>query len=86
MAGVDAVIAARVAGLPAPIDGVSTVIHDADEVEELVRYARSLGFRGKLCVHPAQLAPTARGLAPTEDEITWAHQVLQAGKASDAPS
>jgi citrate lyase subunit beta / citryl-CoA lyase len=76
------VLASRVAGLPAPIDGVTTVIHDADVVEESARYARSLGFGGRFCIHPAQLGPTARGLGPDEDEIAWARQVLQAAEGS----
>jgi citrate lyase subunit beta / citryl-CoA lyase len=76
------VLASRVAGLPPPIDGVTTVIHDAETVEESARYARSLGFRGRFCIHPAQLGPTARGLAPDEDEIAWARQVLGAAEGS----
>lgn len=76
------VLASRVAGLPAPIDGVTTVIDDADAVTTAARYARSLGFRGKLCIHPAQIAPTARGLAPSEDEIAWARAVLRAAEGS----
>ncbi|MGK3207818.1 HpcH/HpaI aldolase/citrate lyase family protein [Amycolatopsis sp. MEPSY49] len=76
------VLASRVAGLPAPIDGVTTVIHDADEVTAAARYARSLGFGGKLCIHPAQLAPATRGLAPSADDIAWAREVLQAADGS----
>ncbi|MDS0135942.1 MULTISPECIES: CoA ester lyase [unclassified Amycolatopsis] len=76
------VLASRVAGLPAPIDGVTTVIDDADAVTTAARYARSLGFRGKLCIHPAQIAPTGRGLAPSEDEIAWARAVLRAAEGS----
>jgi citrate lyase subunit beta/citryl-CoA lyase len=76
------VLASRVAGLPAPIDGVSTVIHDADVVEESARRSRGLGFRGKLCVHPAQIGPTARGLGHSEDEIAWAREVLHAAEGS----
>ncbi|MBB4689287.1 HpcH/HpaI aldolase/citrate lyase family protein [Amycolatopsis jiangsuensis] len=76
------VLASRVAGLPAPIDGPSTVVHDADAVTASARYARSLGFRGKLCIHPAQIEPTARGLAPSTDEIAWAREVLRAADGS----
>jgi citrate lyase subunit beta/citryl-CoA lyase len=76
------VLASRVAGLPAPIDGVTTVIDDADAVTTAARHARSLGFRGKLCIHPAQIAPTARGLASSADEIAWARAVLQAAEGS----
>ncbi|MEV4143555.1 CoA ester lyase [Amycolatopsis sp. NPDC049691] len=76
------VLASRVAGLPAPIDGVTTVTDDADAVTAAARYARSLGFRGKLCIHPAQVGPTARGLAPGEEEIAWAREVLHAADGS----
>ncbi|MFD2416447.1 HpcH/HpaI aldolase/citrate lyase family protein [Amycolatopsis pigmentata] len=76
------VLASRVAGLPAPIDGVSTVIDDAEAVEKSARRSRSLGFRGKLCIHPAQLAPARRGLAHSEEEIAWARAVLDAAEGS----
>ncbi|MFJ7217414.1 HpcH/HpaI aldolase/citrate lyase family protein [Amycolatopsis sp. NPDC098790] len=76
------VLASRVAGLPAPIDGVTTVIHDADAVTTAARYVRSLGFGGKLCIHPAQVAPAARGLAHSEGEIAWAREVLQTAEGS----
>lgn len=76
------VLASRVARLPAPIDGVSTVIHDADAVEQAARRSRSLGFRGKLCIHPAQIVPTARGLTHSEDEVVWAREVLLAAEKS----
>jgi citrate lyase subunit beta/citryl-CoA lyase len=72
------VLASRVAGLPAPIDGVSTDIRDAGAVEESARRARHLGFRGKLCIHPDQLGPARRGLAYSEREIAWAYGVLEA--------
>jgi citrate lyase subunit beta/citryl-CoA lyase len=76
------VLASRVAGLPAPIDGVSTVIHDGNAVAESARRSRSLGFRGKFCIHPAQLGPTVRGLAHSADEISWARDVLRAAEGS----
>jgi citrate lyase subunit beta / citryl-CoA lyase len=76
------VLASRVAGLPAPIDGVSTVVHDADVVAASARRSRSLGLHGKLCIHPAQIGPTARGLAHSEQEITWARDVLHAAEGS----
>ncbi len=76
------VLASRVAGLPPPVDGASTVIHDAAGVEDLARRSRTLGFRGKLCVHPAQVAATARGLGHSADEVEWARNVLRAAEGS----
>lgn len=79
------VVASRVAGLPAPVDGVSVDVTDSDVVADDARYARELGFGGKLCIHPAQVLPVAKAFAPTEAEVTWAHSVLAtegAGAAS----
>lgn len=76
------VLASRVAGLPAPIDGVSTAIDEPGAVEEEARRSRSLGFRGKLCIHPAQIVPVRRGLAHGEEEIAWARAVLDAAEGS----
>lgn len=78
------VIASRIAGLHQPIDGVTTAIRDDAVVEDDARYARSLGFGGKLLIHPAQVAPAQRGMAPTLDEIMWARRVLNATSSSTA--
>lgn len=73
------VLASRLAGLVAPLDGVTTVIDDAGVTEAEARYARDLGFGGKLCIHPKQIAPTLAGFAPTEAEIAWARKVIASG-------
>jgi len=75
------VIAAAAAGLAPPIDGVTTAVRDDTKVSDDVRYARSLGMTGKLCIHPAQLAPARRALAPTPEEIAWATAVVAAARA-----
>lgn len=72
------VLASRVAGLPAPVDGVTAdVVNGAGWVAE-ARRARSLGFGGKLCIHPRQVAAVNEGFAPNEDEIRWATRILDA--------
>jgi citrate lyase subunit beta/citryl-CoA lyase len=70
------VLAARLAGKPAPIDGVTQVIRDEEEIEADARYGVSLGFSGKLLIHPAQIAPARKGMAPTEQDIEWAMKVM----------
>jgi citrate lyase subunit beta/citryl-CoA lyase len=72
------VLASRLAALPGPIDGVTTSIDSVDEVEKDAGYAASLGFLGKLLVHPAHVAPAARGFRPSQDEIAWAAHVMAA--------
>ena len=72
------VMAARLAGQPAPIDGVTTVIHDAELIAGDCAHAVELGFSGKLLIHPAQILPARRGFAPRQAEIDWAERVLAA--------
>jgi len=78
------VLAARLAGLEAPLDGVTTAIDDAALVEDDARHASSLGFGGKLCIHPRQIAPALRGFAPTAEDIAWAERILAAGPGAAA--
>ncbi len=78
------VLASRLAGLVAPIDGVTTAIDDAALVTEDARHARSLGFLGKLCIHPKQVAPAREGFMPTLAEIDWAKRILASGDGAVA--
>ena len=70
------VLAARLAGRPGPLDGVTTALDDAPRIEDDARHATMLGFAGKLLIHPAQIAPTRRGFAPTAEELDWARRIL----------
>jgi citrate lyase beta subunit len=54
---------AAAAGLRAPFDLVHVDPADAAGLEEECAYARSLGFRGKACVHPAQVEVVNRVFA-----------------------
>lgn len=76
------VLASRLAGLPAPVDGVTTAIDDTARIEADTRRARRLGFGGKLCIHPRQVAPVNAGFLPTAAERQWAERVVRA--AADA--
>ncbi|MEV6830991.1 CoA ester lyase [Amycolatopsis sp. NPDC051102] len=75
------VIASAAAGLAPPVDGVTTDLRDDARLEADVRYARRLGFGGKLCIHPRQVAPARAAFAPTEAELDWARRVVTAGAA-----
>jgi citrate lyase subunit beta / citryl-CoA lyase len=76
------VLASAAAGLAGPVDGVTGDVHDAQRLTDDVAAASAVGFSGKLCVHPAQVAPAAAALAPAPDDVDWAHRVLAA--AADA--
>lgn len=72
------VLAARAAGRPAPIDGVTTALDDPQAAARDAARARRLGFAGKLCIHPRQIEPIHRAFAPTDEQIEWAQQIIAA--------
>lgn len=72
------VIASRAAGVAAPLDSPSVDIRDLERVRAAARAARSFGFGGKLCIHPAQLDEVAAAFAPTAEDIAWAQRVIGA--------
>ncbi len=78
------VMAARLTGRPAPIDGVTTAIHDADLIADDCAHAAELGFSGKLLIHPAQIVPARRGFCPSEAELNWAARILAAATGGTA--
>lgn len=78
------VLASRLAGLPAPVDGVTTAIDDTALIADDARYGRALGFGGKLAIHPRQIAPIRNGFLPDEEEVAWARKVLASGDGAAA--
>lgn len=74
------VLASRLAGIAAPIDGVTAKIGDDAVVKSDAAYAAALGFSGKLCIHPTQIAPVKLAFAPSAMEITWAERILAASQ------
>lgn len=75
----EVVLASRLAGLTAPIDGVTTAIDDIELIADDTRHAYALGFGGKLCIHPRQIDAIRTGFAPDQAEIDWARKVLASG-------
>jgi len=72
------VAAAAAAGLPRPLDGVTTNLADGAKLAGDVRSARQSGFGGKLCIHPGQVGAVQAGFSPTAEELEWARSVLAA--------
>jgi citrate lyase subunit beta / citryl-CoA lyase len=73
------VLASRLANKPAPLDGITTALEDLVRVSDDSAHARSLGFGGKLCIHPKQVQPVLASFRPGASEIAWAHRVLASG-------
>lgn len=72
------VLASRLAGLLAPVDGVTTAIDDAARLQTDARRARRLGFGAKLCIHPRQVTAVNEAFRPSADELAWARRVVDA--------
>ncbi|MFM8738315.1 MAG: HpcH/HpaI aldolase/citrate lyase family protein [Betaproteobacteria bacterium] len=76
------VLASRLAGLPAPLDGVTVDVANPEVVAADAASARALGFGGKLCIHPQQVGPVNAAFSPSPAEIAWAQRVVAACEAS----
>ncbi|GII55958.1 citryl-CoA lyase [Planotetraspora thailandica] len=71
------VVVSRAQGIAVPIDGVTTDLDDPAQAAADARRARRLGFGGKLCLHPRQIAPVNQAFTPTAAELAWARRVVE---------
>jgi citrate lyase subunit beta/citryl-CoA lyase len=78
------VLASRVADRKPPIDGVTVALDDPAVLCADVARARRLGFGGKLCIHPKQVAGVNAGFMPPAEEIEWARKVIAAANTAGA--
>jgi citrate lyase subunit beta/citryl-CoA lyase len=69
--------AARAAGIQA-IDTVFSDVADMEALRESVLEAKALGFDGKGCIHPRQIAVINKAFAPEEKEIEKAKKIVLA--------
>lgn len=79
------VLVSRLAGLPAPIDGISRQFADDAALAGLAAQcalARRQGWGGKLCIHPRQVAAVHQGWWPDEAELAQARRIVQAADAA----
>lgn len=70
-------VAARLAGVAA-LDMVTLDFGDDDRYVGEARSARALGYAGKLCIHPSQVALANEAFRPSADEVDWARRLLAA--------
>ncbi|WP_291591093.1 HpcH/HpaI aldolase/citrate lyase family protein [Comamonas sp. UBA7528] len=76
------VLASRRGTLAQPIDGVTVDTRDATTTTADTWRAQRMGFGGKLCIHPAQVASVHAVFAPTPEAVQRARQVVQAMEAA----
>jgi len=62
---------------------VYTDFSDADGLREEAAFALTLGYDGKLAIHPAQVEPINAAFTPDPEKVEWAETVLDARDAAD---
>ena len=72
----------RIANLPPPVDGITRTFDSPDPVRADTLRAQRLGFGGKLCIHPKQIAVVNECFGPTSDEIAWAKRIIEASASA----
>src|SRR5690242_2550594 len=66
------------AGIRPPFDVVHLALDDPEGLEASARFARSLGFGGKACIHPSQIETVNRVFARDPGEVRWAERIVEA--------
>lgn len=66
------------------LDGAHPAIDDASAFEAEAGMARNLGYLGKSCIHPRQVAWANRIFQPSEAELARARQIVEASLEAQA--
>jgi len=72
------VLASRAADLEPPVDTVWIHIKDLDGIRASSERAKQMGFQGKMCIYPPQVAIVNEVYSPTAAEIEHAEKVVAA--------
>jgi citrate lyase subunit beta / citryl-CoA lyase len=72
------VVAARSAGLPAPVQSVWTDVRDLDGLRASSEHARDAGFFGRSVIHPGQVAIVNEVFTPDDRQVRNARELVGA--------
>jgi citrate lyase subunit beta / citryl-CoA lyase len=75
------ILACAAAGMPAPWDGVTTAVDNSERLRADIEHALSLGFGGKLAIHPRQISAINQAWTPAPALIDWAERIIAAVSA-----
>jgi citrate lyase subunit beta/citryl-CoA lyase len=76
-------VAARAANV-VPLDSVYANFRDEEGLRRDIRVGKSLGYKGKFAIHPAQVAPINEMFSPLPEEIEYARRVVAAFEEAEA--
>ncbi len=69
-------VAARAAGCIA-IDCPFVAFQDMEAFERDTAYGRTLGYEGRMLIHPSQIEPSHRIYTPAPEDVEWAKGVVE---------
>jgi len=78
------VLASRLGGLEAPIDTVFIHIREHEAYKASCETVRGLGFQGKMCIHPDQIAPANAVFSPDAETVAWSEKIVAAFREAEA--
>lgn len=78
------VLSARAAGVPYPMEAVYMDFRNNDGLRVESEIARTLGYVGKVAIHPAQVAVINEVFTPPEDVVAYQRKVLAAFEEAEA--
>ena len=79
----ECVLASRAADIEAPIDTVWVNLKDPEGFANSTRHIKSLGFQGKMCIHPDQVPMANEILSPSPLEVEWSRKVVEAFEGAE---
>lgn len=65
------------------IDGPYADFRDAAGFRQSCQVARALGYDGKWCIHPDQIAIANEVFSPSDDEVAWSQRVLEVYRSAE---
>jgi citrate lyase subunit beta / citryl-CoA lyase len=78
------VLASRAAGLEAPLDTVWADLRDLEGFIASAQHAAALGFQGKMCIHPDQIAEANAAFSADEATVAKARRIVEAFDKAEA--
>ena len=78
------VLASRIAGLEPPVDTVWADLADGEGLAASAAKAKAMGFQGKMCIHPGQIAAVHGVFTPTDEEVARARKLVAAFEKAEA--
>jgi len=78
------VMESRAAGLEPPLDTVWADLRDAEGFSASARHAAALGFQGKMCIHPDQVAVANAAFTPDAALVARSRRIVDAFDKAEA--